>query len=37
MFATVHITDDDISFCDGSGMLIRTPQSHALTARELPS
>ena len=22
MFASVHVTDDDISFCDGLGMLI---------------
>ena len=21
-FATVHVTDDDVSFCDGPGMLI---------------
>ena len=24
MFATVHVTDDDVSFCDGPAMLIRT-------------
>ena len=23
VIATVHITDDDVSFCDGPGMLIR--------------
>ena len=33
VIATVHFTDDDVSFYDGPGMLIRIT---ALTARELP-
>ena len=38
VIAIVHVTDDDTSFCDVPGMLIRfvKPQSRALTARELP-
>ena len=36
-FATVHVTDDDVRFCDDPGMLIYVkPQIRVLTACELP-
>ena len=37
VIATVHFTDDDVSFYDGPGMLIRKIAKPCLTARELPS
>ena len=36
MFATVHITDDDVSFVTAPECLYVKPQSRALTARKLP-
>ena len=35
-FATVHVTDDDVRFCDGPVMVIRRTTSRVLTAREFP-
>ena len=36
VIATVHFTDDDVSFYDDTECLFVKPQSRALTARELP-
>ena len=36
VIATVHVTDDNVSFYDGPECLFVKPQSSALPARELP-
>ena len=36
VIATVHVTDDDVSFYDGPGILIRKTRSRALTAPAFP-
>ena len=36
VIATVHFTNDDVSFYDSPECLFVKPQSRALTARELP-
>ena len=35
-FTTVHLTGDDVNFCDDQGMLIHKTEKLCIKARELP-